>query len=199
MRRSLMVNGQRSVLRVGCIHTMRHFPQTFAQLRHKTCRCGGELERLAIGREARHALVPRQKLLPVIGVSLGAFDIHVTTTQTMVEIMEHTDFKLTPIQYRCHVAPGADEGLPADAGEVERNLIGQVVSLGVLEALDEVEGLDQRLILRRRAKGEHVGQTEQLGPIRAIKAPHQGPIIVVVVGRHLLVTFPKGFGSTIVL
>ena len=129
----------------------------------------------------------------------GAFDIHVTTTQTVVEVMEHTDFKLTPIQNRFHVTPGADEGLPADASEVERNLIRQVISLGVLKALDEVKRLDQRLILRRRAKGEHVGQTEQLGPVRAIKAPHQGPVIVVVVCRHVLVTFPKGLGSTIVL
>ena len=69
---------------------------------------------------------------------------------------------------------------------------GQVVPPGVLEALDKVEGLDQRLILRRRAKREQVGQTEQFGPIRAIKAPHQGPIIIVVVGRDLLVACPAG-------
>jgi len=70
----------------------------------------------------------------------------------MVEIMEYTDFKLTSIEHQRHVAPGPDEGLPAHAGEVERNLIGQVVSLGVLEALNEVEGLEQRLIVRCRAK-----------------------------------------------
>jgi len=66
--------------------------------------------------------------------------------------MKHTDLQVTPMQDRLHVAPGADEGLPAHAGEVERNLIGQVVSLGVLEALNEVEGLEQRLIVRCRAK-----------------------------------------------
>ena len=97
------------------------------------------------------------------------------------------------------MAPRADEGLPAHAGEVERNLRGQVVSPDVLEALDEVEGLHQRLIVRRCAKREHVGQAEQLGPIGAIQAPHQGPIIVVVVGGDLFVAFPEGFRATIVL
>ena len=63
------------------------------------------------------------------------------------------------MQDRLHVAPGADERLPAYAGEVERNLRGQVVAPGMLEALDEVEGLNQRLIVCRRAKREDVGQT----------------------------------------
>ena len=103
------------------------------------------------------------------------------------------------IQNRLHVTTDADEGLPADAGAVERNLIRQVTALGVLKALDEVQSLDQRLIVRRRAKGKHVGQTEQLGPVRAIKTLYQGPVIVIMVGRHLLVTFSQGLGSSRVL
>ena len=93
------------------------------------------------------------------------------------------------------MAPRADEGLPAHAGEVERNLRGQVVSPGVLEALDEVEGLHQRLILCRRAKREHVGQEEQFGPIGTIQAPHQGPIVITVVGRDLLVLIAQCLGA----
>jgi hypothetical protein len=86
--------------------------------------------------------------------------------------MKHTDFQVTPMQNRVHLASGADERWPACAGEVERNLRGQVVAPGVLKALDKVEGLNQRLIMRRRAKHEHVGQAEQLSPIGAIKPPH---------------------------
>src|SRR5262249_28104768 len=97
------------------------------------------------------------KLLSVIGVGLGAFDIHVTAAQAVVEVIEHTDFKLTPLQHCLHVTPGADERLPAEASEVERNLRRQMISPGVLKALDEVQSLDQRLIMRRRAKGQHVG------------------------------------------
>ena len=55
MWRSLMVNGQRSVLRVRRIHTTRHFTQTCTQLRHETCRCGRKLERLAVDRETGDA------------------------------------------------------------------------------------------------------------------------------------------------
>ena len=93
------------------------------------------------------------------------------------------------------LAPGADEGLPADAGEVERNLSGDVVAAGVLEALDKVEGLEQGLVVRRRAKREQVGQPEEFGPIRAIKAPHQGPVIIMVVGGDLLIALPQRFGA----
>jgi hypothetical protein len=74
-------------------------------------------------------------------------------------------------EHRFHIVPGADQGLPAHAGEVERNRIGQVVPPGVLEKLDRVEGRDQRLILRRRAKRQYVGQAKQLGLVRAIKTP----------------------------
>jgi len=34
--------------------------------------------------------------------------------------MKHTDFKVTPMQDRVHFTLGADERLPAHAGEVER-------------------------------------------------------------------------------
>ena len=47
----------------------------------------------------------------------------------MVQIIEYTDFKLTPIQNRLHMVAGSNEGLPANTREVERNLIGQVVRL----------------------------------------------------------------------
>ena len=67
----------------------------------------------------------------------------------------------------------------------------------MLETLNKVEGLDQRLILGRRAKRQHVGQAKQFGSVGPKKTPHQGPIIIVVVGRDVLVTFPKDFGSTI--
>jgi len=115
----------------------------------------------------------------------------------MVEILEHADLQLTPVEHRFPLVPGADQGLPAHAREVERNRIGQVVPPGVLETLDKVEGLNQRLMLRRRAKRQHVGQAKPLGPVRPIKPPHQGPVILMVGGRDVLVTLSKDFGSTI--
>jgi hypothetical protein len=74
----------------------------------------------------------------------------------MVKIIGDTDFKLTPVEDRLHMVAGPNEGLPAHTREVERNLIGQVVPPGVLEMLDKVERLDQRLMLRRRAERERV-------------------------------------------
>ena len=70
------------------------------------------------------------------------------------------------------MAPGPDEGLPADAGKVEGNLSGHIIASGVLEALNKAERIEQRLVLRCRAKREQVGQTEEFRAIRAIKAPH---------------------------
>ena len=93
------------------------------------------------------------------------------------------------------LAPGADEGLPADAGKVEGNLGGHIVAAGVLEALNKAERVEQGVVVRRRAKREQVGQPEEFGAIRAIKAPHQGPIVVMVVGGHLLVPLPQRFGA----
>jgi hypothetical protein len=50
MRRALLVDGQCCVIGVRGIHTMRHVPQPFAELRHEASRGRGELERLAIRR-----------------------------------------------------------------------------------------------------------------------------------------------------
>ena len=85
----------------------------------KLRRRGGELQRLAIAGYAWDTLAPGQQLLAVIGVGLGAFDVHIATAQPRIEIEEDADLKLPALEHRLHVAPGPDEGLPADAGKVE--------------------------------------------------------------------------------
>src|SRR5258706_8105327 len=107
---------------------------------------------MTIRGEAWQAEVPWQELLPVVRIGLGAVNIHIPTAQPMVEIMKHTDLQVTPMQDGMHLASRADERLPAHAGEVERNLRRQVVAPGMLETLDEGEGVQQRLILGRRVK-----------------------------------------------
>ena len=110
MRRSLVVNGQRGVLRVRRIYTLSRCPQAFAQPGSEVSSCWGELERLAIRRYTWRTLVPWQQLLPVIGVRRRALDIHITAPQAMVKIMEHADFKLTWVKDGLQCA-GCESGL----------------------------------------------------------------------------------------
>ena len=60
--------------------------------------------------------------------------------------------------------------------------MGEMLALSVLEPLNKVESLDEGLILRRRMEGQQMGQAKEFGSVRPIKAPHQGPIVIVVVG-----------------
>jgi hypothetical protein len=52
---------------------------------------------------------------------------------------------------------GPDEGLPADTGKVERNLCGDIVATGVLEALNKGKYIEQRVLVGRGAKRQQVG------------------------------------------
>src|SRR5262249_19209850 len=108
----------------------------------------------------------------------------------MLKRGEHTNFQVPSAENVLSVVSSTDERLPTNAREAERELSGEIVPLGVLEALNEMESLNQRLIVGRRTEREHVRQTEQLGPIRAIKAPQQGSIVIVVIGGHLRVAVP---------
>ena len=87
---------------------------------------------------------PGQQLLAVIGVGLGAFDVHIPTAQPCVEIRKDADLKRPPLEHRLQATVGPDEGLPADTGKVERNLCGDIVTTGVLEALNKGKCIEQR-------------------------------------------------------
>ncbi len=140
-------------------------------------------------------MVPRQELLPIIGVGLRAFDIHIATAQPRVEIRKDADLQRSPLEHRLQAALGPDEGLPADAGKVEGNLCGHIVAPGVLEALNKGERIEQCVLVGRGAKREQVGQPEEFRAIRTIKAPHEGTVIVMMVCGDLLVPLPQRFGS----
>jgi hypothetical protein len=47
-----------------------------------------------------------------------------------------------------------------------------MVPLGVLETLNKVKGLNQRLILRRRMERQQMRQSKELSSVGPIKAPH---------------------------
>ena len=133
--------------------------------------------------------------MAVIGVGLGAFNVHIPTAQPRIEIIEDADLQRPPLEHRLHAVLGPDEGLPADTGKVERNLGGDRVTPGVLEALNKGQGIEERVLLGRGVQRQQVGQPEEFRTIRPIKTPHERPIVIMMVRRHLLVPFPQRFGA----
>ena len=70
MRDPLRINGERGLRRVGVINLLGDLAKTRLKLRDEGRGSGGELDRLTVGRQARHTGRPGQELLTVIGIRL---------------------------------------------------------------------------------------------------------------------------------
>src|SRR5215470_12010952 len=94
-----------------------------------------------------------------------ALDVHIATAQAVIEVEEDTDFQGAPLEDRLPLPSGTDEGLPPGAGEIERNRVGDCAPTRVLVLVDKTEGVQQGLVLRRRAKRQESGDLEEGRPI----------------------------------
>ena len=117
MGEPLRINGERGLRGVDAIDLLRDLPELRLKLRDEGRGGGGELDRLAVGGQARHTGSPGEELLAVIGVGLRPFHIHIATAQAMVEVVEDTDLQMAAVEHQRHLMSGFDEGLPADGGK----------------------------------------------------------------------------------
>ena len=144
---------------------------------NKVTSIGGQADAIAIVRQPRLAVLPRQQLLAVVGEGLGTVDADVATAQVAAEVAENAHLEMAPVGWVAMPVRAEHQLAPALRGEGQVHVVGDPFGLAVLVVQNNLQGLQQASILRRRLKLQRVGHAKHRGSPAAERLPQQWQVV----------------------